>query len=213
MLALCIVGTPTDGTLRFGTVSMAIYEMGDGYSWSATTGFGKVPYHDISKRQVVDFLWDHLICQFRIPKEIACDNKPQFIGSKVTKFLEDLKIKRITSSPYHPSANGQAESTNKVIVQNLKKRLEAAKGKWPKELSGVLWPYRMMEKSSMGETPFSLVYGTEALISVEVRNPILRFSRASKEENNEALSVKVDLLNECRDLACMRMVPQKQMIE
>ena len=84
---------------------------------------------------------------------------PQFIGTKVTKFLEELKIKRITSSPYHPSANGQAESTNKVIIQNLKKRLEAAKGKWPEELPGVLWAYWTTTKSSTGETPFSLVHG------------------------------------------------------
>ncbi|XP_070054196.1 uncharacterized protein [Nicotiana tomentosiformis] len=37
------------------------------------------------------------------------------------------EIKRITSAPYHPAANGQAESTNKVIINNLKKRLEESK--------------------------------------------------------------------------------------
>ncbi|XP_070036778.1 uncharacterized protein [Nicotiana tomentosiformis] len=87
------------------------------------------PYQKIDECEVVDFLWKNIICKFGIPKDIACDNRPLFIGAKVTKFLKDLKIKRITSSPYHPSANGQAESTNKVIIQNLKKRLEAAKGK------------------------------------------------------------------------------------
>lgn len=73
-----------------------------------------------------------------MPKEIAFDNGSQFIGSKFIKFLEELKIKRITSSPYHPSANSQAEPTNKVIMQNLKKKLEHAKGRWPEELPVVL---------------------------------------------------------------------------
>ncbi|XP_070057585.1 uncharacterized protein [Nicotiana tomentosiformis] len=95
--------------------------------------------------------------RFGIPKEIACDNRPQFISVKVTKFLEDLKIKRITSSLYHPSANGQVESTNKVIIQNLKKRLEATKGNWPEELLGVLWAYRRTTKSSTGDTLFPCV--------------------------------------------------------
>ncbi|XP_070028870.1 uncharacterized protein [Nicotiana sylvestris] len=36
-------------------------------------------------------------------------------------------IKRITSTPYHPVGNGQTESTNKVIINNLKKRLEEPK--------------------------------------------------------------------------------------
>ncbi|XP_070009539.1 uncharacterized protein [Nicotiana sylvestris] len=37
------------------------------------------------------------------------------------------QIKRVTSTPYHLVGNGQAESTNKVIVNNLKKRLEKSK--------------------------------------------------------------------------------------
>ncbi|XP_070005416.1 uncharacterized protein [Nicotiana sylvestris] len=94
------------------------------------------PYQKIDEREVVKFLWENIIYKFGIPKEIACDNGPQFIGAKFTKFLEDLKIKWITSSPYYLSANDQAELTNKVIIQNLKKRLEADKGKWPKELHG-----------------------------------------------------------------------------
>nr|XP_016478348.1 PREDICTED: uncharacterized protein LOC107799722 [Nicotiana tabacum] len=118
--------------------------MGDGHRQTATTCSGKEagPYQKIRERKVVNFIWESIICRFGIPKEIACDNGPQFIGAKVTKFLENLKIKRITSSPYHSRANGQAESTNKIIVQNLKKRLEAAECRWPEELPGVIWAYR-----------------------------------------------------------------------
>nr|XP_033512230.1 uncharacterized protein LOC117276916 [Nicotiana tomentosiformis] len=134
-------------------------------------------------------------------------------GSKVTKFFEDLKIKRITFSPYHPSENGQAESPNKVIIQNLKKRLEESKGKWTEELPGVLWAYRTTTKSSKGEKPFSLIYDTKALIPVEVGEQTLRYFRADEESNSEALLVKLELLDELRDLAHIRMVAQKQMME
>ncbi|XP_070034318.1 uncharacterized protein [Nicotiana tomentosiformis] len=137
----------------------------------------------------------------------------QFIGVKVTTFLEDLKIKRITSSPYHPSANGQAESTNKVIIQNHKKRLEAAKGKWHEELPGVLWAYRTTAKSSMGETHFSLVYGPESLTPVEVREPTLRYFQADEETNNEAMLVKLELLDERRDMAHIRKASLKYIME
>ncbi|XP_009587202.2 uncharacterized protein [Nicotiana tomentosiformis] len=142
-------------------------------------------------------------------KRIAYDNRPPFIGSKVAKFLEGLKIKQIISSPYHPSANGHAESTNKIIIQNLKKKLEDAKGKWPDELLGVLWAYQTTMKSIMGEAPFSLAYSSEALISVKVGEPTLRSSRANEETSNEALLVKLDLLEEHRNLAYVRMVAQQ----
>ncbi|XP_070055156.1 uncharacterized protein [Nicotiana tomentosiformis] len=118
-------------------------------------------------------------------------------------------MKRITSLPYHPSGNGQAESTNKVIIQNLKKRLEAAKGNWPKELPGVLWAYRTGDKSSTGETPFSLVYGAEALILVEVGEPTIRYSQTNKESNNKAMLVNLQLIEGCRDLGHVRMAAQK----
>ncbi|XP_019235701.1 PREDICTED: uncharacterized protein LOC109216026 [Nicotiana attenuata] len=96
-------------------------------------------FEKIREKEVINLIWDHIICRFGIPSEITCDNEKQFIGSKVTQFLEDHKIKRILSTAYHPCANGQAESTNKTIIQNLKKKLESAKGKWRKILLEVLW--------------------------------------------------------------------------
>ncbi|XP_075099339.1 uncharacterized protein LOC142176154 [Nicotiana tabacum] len=119
------------------------------------------------------------------------------------------KIKRITSSPYHPSANGQEDSTNRVIIQNLKKRLEAEKGKWPEELLGVLWAHRIMAKSSTGETHLSLGYSAKALIPVEVGEPTLRYFQANEESNSEVMLINLELLKERRDLARVRMVAQK----
>ncbi|XP_070039750.1 uncharacterized protein [Nicotiana tomentosiformis] len=106
-----------------------------------------------------------------------------------------------------------AESTNKVIIKDLKKKLKDAKGKWPDDLLGVLWAYRTTAKSRTGETPFSLMYGSEALMPVEVGEPTLRFSRANKEKNNEAFLVKLDLLEEHWDLEYVRMVAQNQSME
>jgi len=42
----------------------------------------------------------------------------------------------------HPQTNGQVEAANKVILIELRKRLDGAKGKWPEELPEVLWAYR-----------------------------------------------------------------------
>lgn len=131
-----------------------------------------------------------------MPTEIVCNNGKQFIGSNVTKFLEDHKIKKILSTPYHPSRNGQAESTNKTISQNLKKRLTDAKEKWREILPEVLWAYRTILKSSTRATSFSLIYGIEALIPVEVRKPSLKFRYAIKESNNEAMITSLELLDE-----------------
>ncbi|XP_070013798.1 uncharacterized protein [Nicotiana sylvestris] len=122
-------------------------------------------------------------------------------------------IKRITSTPYHPVGNGQAESTNKVVINNLNKRLEESKGNWPEVLPGILWAYRTTAKTSTGEIPFSLVYGAEALIPVEIGELNTRFIQEIEESNDEEMRVNLDLLEGRREVALIRMTAQKQVIE
>ena len=57
---------------------------------------------------------------------------------------------------------------NKTIVNGLKKRLEGAKGNWAEELLNVLWAYQTTPRRSTGETPFSMTYGVEAIIPIEI---------------------------------------------
>ncbi|KAL0298731.1 UNVERIFIED_CONTAM: hypothetical protein Sradi_6532900 [Sesamum radiatum] len=47
-------------------------------------------------------------------------------------------------------------------------RLGDAKGNWVHELLGVLWAYCTTPRESMQETPFNLVYGTEAVLPTEI---------------------------------------------
>ncbi|XP_075089918.1 uncharacterized protein LOC142171461 [Nicotiana tabacum] len=65
----------------------------------------------------------------------------------------------------------------------------------------------------MGETPFSLVYGSEDLIAVENREPSTRFTLATEESNDEEFRTNLDLLKQRREAALIRMVAQKQIIE
>ena len=60
------------------------------------------------------------------------------------------------------------EATNKTIVNGLKKRLEGVKGNWAKELPSVLWAYQTTPRRSTSETPFSMMYGVEAVIPVKI---------------------------------------------
>ena len=64
--------------------------------------------------------------------------------------------------------NGQTKVTNRTLLRIIKTRLDDAKGAWPEELPNVLWAYRTTAKTLTGEIPFRLIYGTEAVILVEV---------------------------------------------
>ncbi|KAI3746808.1 hypothetical protein L6452_09249 [Arctium lappa] len=104
-----------------------------------------------------------------------------------------------------------AESSNKTISNSLKTRLKAAKGKWVEELPSVLWANRTTPRTSTGQTPFSLVYGCEAVLPIEVRLPTSRHT--SVEHNLVDLSYDLDALEELREAAHIRMASQKQAVE
>ena len=112
------------------------------------------------------FTFKTIICRFGISAEIVTDYGTQFTGSQFRELLEGLQVRHNFSSVEHPQTNGQAEAANKVIMNGLTKRLEDAKGAWVDNLYQVLWSYRTTPQSTMGETPFRLVYGTDAIIPV-----------------------------------------------
>ncbi|XP_070040531.1 uncharacterized protein LOC142168801 [Nicotiana tabacum] len=80
-------------------------------------------------------------------------------------------------------------------------------------LPGELWAYRTTAKTSTGETPFSLVYGAEALILVEIGEPSTRYTHSTNGLNEEEMRMNLDLLEEKREATLIRMAAQKHMIE
>ncbi|XP_068483209.1 uncharacterized protein [Phaseolus vulgaris] len=109
-----------------------------------------------------------------------------------------------TISVEHPQTNGQAEAANKAILNGLKKHLGPAKGNWTEELLEVLRAYRCTPQTTTQETPYSLMYGTEAMIPVEIGEPSIRRQTLDLDLNNESLSVDLDLINELRDKCRIR---------
>ena len=84
--------------------------------------------------------------------------------------------------------------------------LDDEKGKWVEELSHVLWTYRTMLRRSIGETPFSMTYGAEAVIPLETRFLTLRMSSFTPSNNNELLGKSLDLIEERRENAIVQLV-------
>ena len=63
------------------------------------------------------------------------------------------------------------------------------------------------------ETPFSLVYGSDAMIPVEIRESSPRFLRFVTEESNEERRVNLDLLDEAREEARIKAEAVKIRVE
>ena len=162
------------------------------------------PLATITEQKIRNFVWRAIICRFGVPRALISYNGKQFDNAKFRDFCAELGIKNYYSSPAHPQSNGQAEVTIRTLKAALKTKLEDLKGGWVEYLPEVLWAYRTTQKSATRETPFALAFGTEAVAPVEVRIKSPRIELASEEQNDEALRLNLELLDERREQVLQR---------
>ena len=139
------------------------------------------------------------------PRIIIFDNGRQFDSRKFRDFCKELGIWNHYSSLGHPQANGQTEVTNRTLLKLIKTQLEGVKGAWPDELLGVLWAYRMMVRTWIGETPFKMAFGTKAIIPMEIGMSSIKRAWYDKQSNDKGLKLALDCLPEVKDDAAQRM--------
>jgi len=117
------------------------------------------------------------------------------------------------ASVVHPQTNGQVESANRVLLKGLKRRLDKAKGTWAEELPIIVWAYHTTPQSTTKETPFSIVYGSDAMILVEIQENSSRFQNFLVEESNDERKVNLDLLHEVREETRIKAEAFKRRVE
>ncbi|XP_022031106.1 uncharacterized protein LOC110932053 [Helianthus annuus] len=169
------------------------------------------PFTLISGYYVTRFFWEQIVCRFGLPLYIVSDNAKQFAENPFKRWCESLKINQVFSSVAHPQGNGQVEQVNRRIVDGIKRRLGYEGKGWADELPNVLWAHRTLHKTSNGEPPFSLTYGTEVVIPAEIGLPNQRCK--IWEENERELRSNLDLLEERRNVTAIKEARYKKKIE
>ncbi|GKB61676.1 reverse transcriptase domain-containing protein [Tanacetum coccineum] len=162
------------------------------------------PVATITGNQIKKFVWDNIVCRFGLPGEIISDNGKQFQDNPFKDWCEKLCIRQHFASVKHPQTNGLVERANRSLGEGIKARLDERSKNWMEELPHVLWAHRTMIKSSNGDTSFSLTYGTESVIPAEIGMPTLRTAEVDLVQNDEALEINLDLLEERREQAAIR---------
>ncbi|GJW96579.1 reverse transcriptase domain-containing protein [Tanacetum coccineum] len=63
------------------------------------------------------------------------------------------------STAYHPQTNGQVKNMNRAIKRILEKTVGNNRKEWSHKLDHALWAFRTAFKTSLGTTPFKIIYG------------------------------------------------------
>jgi len=81
-----------------------------------------------TQKVVCKFIWKNIITRFGVPKAIVFDNKQEFDTDNVQGYYADDGIQIRFMAIARPQTKGQTKSTNKHILNGLKKRLDDTKG-------------------------------------------------------------------------------------
>jgi hypothetical protein len=165
------------------------------------------PIAKLTPDRVVDFIYD-ILHRFGFLNTIITDLGSNFIANLFWQFSENACIEVKYVSVAHPRVNGQVEGVNGMIIEGLNKRLydENSKkgGKWIHELPHAIWGLRTQPSKATGQTPFFLVYGSEAILPADIMWKSPRVEMYNEGEANEARQLELDSVEEARCTALVQ---------
>lgn len=119
----------------------------------------------------------------------------------------------LTSTPYYAQVNGYTEASNKVIVGILNKKMEGNPRGQYMLLSKTIQVYKTSKKMSTGKTLFTLRYGHNAVLPMEIVVQLHRVAYQHRMTTNnyiETMIMELKQLDEVRLNILDRLITQKR---
>ncbi|GJS50232.1 reverse transcriptase domain-containing protein [Tanacetum coccineum] len=107
-------------------------------------------------RHVEKFVWEYAVCRFGVPQMISSKEEKYFKEGIFADFCKGLKITQ-SFSPI---------TEHMEIMHYIEKQLVRRQQSWVDNLAKELWVHRTLPRNIQEETPFSLTYGSEAVVPI-----------------------------------------------
>ena len=145
-------------------------------------------YIKITSTHVAKFLLNNIIYRYGVPHKLISD-QGSHVKREVAILLKKYVIQHHKSLSYCLQANGAVKATIKNVCRIIEKMTENYKD-WLDKLPFALWGFRMPIRTFIGITPYSLVYGMEAVLPIEIAMPSLRVIVESQILESESVKAR-----------------------
>ena len=123
---------------------------------------------DTSAQTVATALWDNVITMHGCPRYLLSDRGAGFMSELVREVCTLCKITKLNTSSYHPACNGLQERGNSTLLNMLSHYVNLENDDWDVYLQSVAFAVRSSVcNSSVGYTPFYLLFGREPVLPIE----------------------------------------------
>nr|GEY23208.1 reverse transcriptase domain-containing protein [Tanacetum cinerariifolium] len=154
-------------------------------------------------RVVVKFL-KSLFSRFGTPKAIISDRGTHFCNDQFSRVMKKYRVTHRLSTTYHPQISGQIEVTNRGLKRILERTVGENHASWSDKLEDALWAFRTAFKTSIGCTPYHLVYGKACHLPLELEHKAywaLKHTNFDLKTTGDHRKLQLNELNEPRDQA------------
>jgi hypothetical protein len=155
-----------------------------------------IPLKDKKAATVAEALVDKWVTILGFPRTIQSDQGKEFTSILSTNFFEMLRIKKMTTTPYTPKANGMVERFNKVLASMLAKYTCYDQLNWDEYVNVVTFEYNGSVHASTGETPYFMMFGREPIGSTDVTKDTDVWDEST--DFNTPLDERIHRINEAR---------------
>nr|GEX95029.1 reverse transcriptase domain-containing protein [Tanacetum cinerariifolium] len=146
------------------------------------------PLVRITRKEVIRFVMDNVIFRFGFPRIIVTNNGAQLVNDPFKSWCERFEIHQMNTAVAHPLVNSLVKRANQSRMEGIKMHLGREKA------GNVLWAHRTSIKQRNGKTPFSLTYGSDAVIPAEIDILTYRTLMIRERYNKEEMRLNLDLL-------------------
>nr|GEZ86257.1 reverse transcriptase domain-containing protein [Tanacetum cinerariifolium] len=154
--------------------------------------------------RVVVKLLSSLFSRFGTPKAIISDRGIHFCNDQFTRIMSKYGVTHRLSTAYHLQTSGQVEVTNRGLKQILERKVGENRALWSDNLEDALWAFRTAFKTSVGCTPFRLVYGKACHIPLKLEHKALwalKHTNFNLKTTSDHQKLQLNELSELRDQA------------
>ena len=96
------------------------------------------------------------------------DNGGENVNKLMKETLQRLNIHHVTTSVFHPQSNSKVERSHRTMNDILSKLMDTKKcDSWDIHLPQALAAMRFSYNDSTGQSPFSLLYGRDAVLPLD----------------------------------------------
>nr|GFA66673.1 reverse transcriptase domain-containing protein [Tanacetum cinerariifolium] len=142
--------------------------------------------------------------KFGTPKAIISDRGTHFCNDQFLIVMAKYGVTHRLSTAYHPQISGQVEVTNRGLKRILERTVGENRASWSDKLEDALWAFRTAFKTSVGCTPYRLIYGKACHLPLELEHKAywaLKHANFDLKTAGDHRKLQLNELNELRDQA------------